>query len=74
VKNDIKWKEIYSTRNQGEIAIIKSIFEMNKIIYFIENENFMRLPCTIKVNEMQFEVAERLLKDFQKKQNLPPPI
>ena len=66
----VEFVEILATFNQGDIAFIKSIFEANNIIYFIEGENFLQVrplaePAKIKVDSTQMEDAKALLKDFK---------
>ena len=62
--------EVYRTVNPFHIAFIKSLFEANKIEYFIEGENFlqvrpMAVPAIIKVYSEQLAAAEDLLREFK---------
>jgi hypothetical protein len=58
--------ELYRTMDRGHIALVKSIFEANNIRYFIESENFIRVPAIIKVDKEQLKNAEELLKDLKR--------
>ena len=68
----IKYKDIYSTFNAGEIAFIKSLLQASNIRYFVQGENFAYVrgfvqPAIIMVDETQHEDAENILKDFKDK-------
>jgi len=73
-KSDYKFVEIYSTPNQGEIAIIKSILDSQGISYYIKGENFGILygPANglssmgVMVRDERLEEAKGLLKEFIK--------
>jgi len=67
-----KFITVYSTPKQGEVAIIKSILDAQKIPCFVKGENFGTLygpadglsSMDIMVREDNFEDAKELLKEF----------
>ncbi len=69
VPDYIDFKEIKTSLDMGDIALIKSILDDHKIIYYILNEYLgatygAALPARIMVSEDQAEDARSLLKDF----------
>ncbi|MFH0913200.1 MAG: DUF2007 domain-containing protein [Candidatus Omnitrophota bacterium] len=73
-KPDYKFVKIYSTPNQGEIAIIKSILDSQGIPYYIKGENFGTLygpanglsSMDVMIRDERLEEAGELLKEFIK--------
>lgn len=73
-QSDYKFIKIYSTPNQGEIAIIKSILDSQEISYYIKGENFSALygaanglsSMDVMVRDDCSEDAKELLKEFIK--------
>ena len=75
-KNQFKYNfiRVYSTPKQGEIALIKSLLDSNKIPYYIKGENFGTLygpadglsTMDIMIREDYSEDVKELLKDFIK--------
>jgi hypothetical protein len=66
----VEYQELLSTYNLADIAFIESILDSEKIIYFMQNEEFNTLtfspqPVRVMVNTDQFDQAKKLLKDFQ---------
>lgn len=64
-----KYKEVFSSRNQGDIALLKSFFDDSDIDYYVVGEDFLATypliqPAKFFVTEDQLEEAKRLLKDF----------
>ncbi|RPI74322.1 MAG: DUF2007 domain-containing protein [Ignavibacteriales bacterium] len=61
--------ELFSSLNQGDISIIKSILENANIDYYVFGENFLGAepliqPARFFVNENNLEEAKELLKDY----------
>jgi len=66
----VEYKELLSTYNLADIALIESILDGENIIYFMQNEEFNTLtfspqPVRVMVNTDQFDMAKKLLKDFE---------
>lgn len=66
----VEYKELLSTYSLADIAIIESILDSEKIIYFMQNEEFNTLtfspqPVRVMVNTDQLDKAKKLLKDFE---------
>lgn len=67
-------KNLYSPKNEVELALIKSIFEGEDIHYFVHNDHFGSLEIgpqielynakMIMVQEDQYERAKDILADF----------
>ena len=67
-------KKLYSPENDAELALIKSIFDGEKIQYFVHNDHFGSLKVgpkidlfnakTIMVSEHQFELASEIIQDI----------
>jgi len=62
--------EIFETFNEGDIAMIKSIFEANGIRYFLKDENFHTLrplvqPVVVMVVDKDVERAKKLLSELK---------
>ncbi len=69
VKNPKSYLMFLSTLNQGDIALIKSIFDDNEIDYYTVGENFLGVrplldPVRFFVVNEQINDAKELLKDF----------
>lgn len=70
--NKKQFIKVYSTSNQAEIAIIRSILDGQKIPYYIKGENFGTLygpadglsSMDIMIREGYSKDTEELLKDF----------
>ena len=65
----VDFKEIETSFDPGDIAIIKSILDDNQIVYFIRNEYSDSLfgaafPAKIMVSKNQVQEVKNLLKDF----------
>ena len=71
MKNDFtEYVLALETHNAGDIAFIKSIFDAEGIIYFIQGENvapylFNALPMRVMVNKDEAEKAKTILKDIK---------
>ena len=66
----VEYKELLATYNLADIAFIESVLDSEKIIYFMQNEEFNALtfspqPVRVMVNTDQIEKAKQLLKDFE---------
>jgi len=66
----VKFVDILTTSNAGDIAFLKSLFDANDIVYFFQGENFSQVhplvvPVRIKVDSTQVEDVKVLLKDFK---------
>ena len=66
----VEYKELLSTYNLADISFIESILDSEKIIYFMQNEEFNTLtfspqPVRVMVNTYQLDEAKKLLKDFE---------
>jgi len=66
----VEYRELLSTYNLADIAYIESILDSEKIIYFMQNEEFNTLtfspqPVRVMVNTDQIHKAKELLKDFE---------
>jgi hypothetical protein len=65
----VKYVELLSSLNQGDIALLKSILGNSGIRYYIYGENFLHArpllePARFFVKESQLQEARELLKDF----------
>jgi len=73
-QSSYKFVKIYSTPNQGEIAIIKSILDAQEISYYIKGENFGALygaasglsSMDVMIRGDYSEDAKELLREFIK--------
>lgn len=71
-QREYKFVKVYSSPKQGEIMLIKSLLECEKIPYYVKGENFSALygpadglsTMDIMVQEEYFEDAKELLKGF----------
>lgn len=71
-KSNYKFIKIFTTPNMGEMAVIKSILDNEKMPYFIKGEHFGALygyadglgAVEVMVREDYAEDAKELLKDF----------
>ena len=66
---EITFKTVMISFNQGEIAIAKSLLESNNIQCFVQGESFNSLfrtsiPVSIKVSEGNFNQAQEVLKEL----------
>ncbi|MBK9098517.1 MAG: DUF2007 domain-containing protein [bacterium] len=62
--------ELFSSLNQGDIALIQSILDDSEIDYYVLGENFLSArpllePARFFVNENQFEEANEVLKELK---------
>jgi hypothetical protein len=57
----VDYEEILSTNNAADIAIIKSLFDSEGIVYYFLGEHFA-FPVRLMVNKDQVEEARELLK------------
>jgi len=71
-------KELYSPRNEVELAVLKSLLDSEEIGYFVRNDDFgltevLPLPIfnsnqkTILVDNDQFDEAKEILDDYLSK-------
>src|SRR3990172_9597512 len=70
----IKYVNLYSPRNEVELALLKSILESERISYFVRNDNFGSLEVgpriglyngkMIQVEDDKYERAGELLSDY----------
>ena len=63
----MKYKELVSTYNPGDIAMLHSLLDSEQIQYYVNGENFNRLqsmvqPARFMVSEDQFDEAMDLIK------------
>ena len=66
--------ELYSPRNEVELALIRSILDPEKINYFVRNDNFGSMEVgprielfnkkMILIQDEQYERAKELLADY----------
>jgi hypothetical protein len=66
---NIIFKTVMTSFNQGEIALAKSLLESNNVQCFVQGESFNSLlktsiPVSIKVPEDSIEQAKEILKEF----------
>ncbi len=66
----IDYKEVLSTLNPGDIAIIKSVLDSEGITYFFQGENFTYwgrgvIPARLMVKKDEVEKAREILKDLK---------
>lgn len=64
-----KYTEVFSSRNQGDIALLKSFLDDSDIDYYVVGEDFLAIyplvqPAKFFVLSDQAEEAKRLLKEF----------
>jgi hypothetical protein len=67
-------KKLYSPENDAELALIKSIFDGEKIQYFVHNDHFGSLKVgpkidlfnakTIMIPEGHYDKAQEIIQDF----------
>ena len=67
--NKENFVELFSSLNQGDIALIKSLLANAEIDYYTTGENFLSVdpliqPAKFFVKDNQVEDAKELLKDF----------
>jgi hypothetical protein len=69
VKKREEYSQVFSSLNQGDIALIKSLLDDGGIDYYVFGENFLSIDPLIQpvrffiVNE-QIDTAKELFKDF----------
>lgn len=59
----VDYAEILSTNNAADIALIKSLFDSERIVHYFLGEHFA-FPVRLMVNKDQVEEARELLKDL----------
>jgi Protein of unknown function (DUF2007). len=59
----VDYEEILFTNNAADIAVIKSLFDSEGIVYYFLGEHFA-FPIRLMVNKDQVEEAKELLKDL----------
>ncbi len=59
----VDYEEILSTNNAADIAMIKSLFDGEGIVYYFLGEHFA-FPVRLMVNKDQVEEARGLLKNL----------
>lgn len=65
----VEYEQILVTYNQADIAIIKSIFDAENILYYFNAEHFMQLgllaePSRLMVAKKDAEMAREILRDL----------
>jgi hypothetical protein len=68
----VQYRELLSTYNLADVALIESLLDSEKIIYFLKNDELNTLifspqPVSVMVNTDQIEEAKKLLEDFEPK-------
>ena len=68
--NFIEYVLVLETHNAGDRVFIKSIFDAEGIVYYIQGENvapylFNALPMRVMVRKDQEEEAKNILKDIK---------
>ncbi len=68
-KNAVKYVELLQTYNAGDIALIKSVLDGEKIDYYFKGEHFNAFeplvrPSVLLVMEDQVPAVQDLLKDM----------
>lgn len=66
----VDYQEVLATYNPGDIALIKSILDDGKIIYFFKGENFTYIrpladPARLMVKTDQVQEAFNILSDLK---------
>jgi len=69
-KDFTEYVSVLETHNAGDRVFIKSIFDAEGIVYFIQGENvapylFNALPMRVMVRKDQVEKAKDILKDIK---------
>ena len=69
VKNKKEYTLLFSSLNQGDIGIVKSILDDGEIDYYVFGENFLSVdpliqPARFFIANDQIDEAKELLKDF----------
>ena len=69
VKNRKEYTQLFSSLNQGDIGIVKSILDDGNIDYYVFGENFLSVdpliqPARFFIANDQTDEAKELLKDF----------
>lgn len=64
------YTELFPSMNQGDIALIRSVFDDAQINYYVTGQNFLSVeplavPARFFVLSNQVEEAKELLKDFK---------
>ena len=59
----VDYEEILFTNNAADIAVIKSLFDSEGIVYYFLGEHFA-FPVRLMVNKDQVEEVRELLKDL----------
>jgi len=70
VKNRKEYTQVFSSLNQGDIGIVKSILDDGDIDYYVLGENFLSVdpliqPAKFFILNEQIEEVRELLKDFE---------
>lgn len=60
---------VWVTRDAGQLAVLKAVFESSGIKYFVSNENFsqahgMAIPAEVFVSHLQAAQARELIEVF----------
>jgi len=68
--NKENFVELFSSLNQGDIALIKSLLENAKIEYYTTGENFLSVdpliqPARFYIHQTDVEAAKEILQDFE---------
>jgi len=66
----VEWQPLVSTTNQGDLALIKSIFDGEGILYWVQGENRGLVPhgitfgALIHVDKDRFQEAKDLIQNL----------
>jgi hypothetical protein len=68
-ENNQNFIQLFSTLNQGDIALLKSILDDNEVEYYVTGENILALrplltPAVFYIKESEVEKVKDILKDF----------
>jgi hypothetical protein len=66
----IEWEEVLSTKNNGDIALLKSILDSENITYYFHGEHFNVVrpwvqPAILMVDRNDVEKTNELIKDLK---------
>lgn len=60
-----KFISVYITNNQSKLALIKSLLDSNKVIYYVDNENAATIGDSLPyMNVMVFEEDAAIAKEL----------
>lgn len=70
----MEFVKLFEPQNAGELALVRSLLDANKIEYYVQNEHFGGLynlpvlPYAVMVRKTQFTCATTLLSLLRKKE------